>query len=87
MSFPYRSAAASSPLPHTHPHPHPHPQVHETDPRFGAAASFQEYLNEAPPELRPLFSLANSIPWYREEEFRWASGEEGGKQQELVVPV
>eukprot|EP00198_Chlamydomonas_reinhardtii_P013720 XP_001703057.1 predicted protein [Chlamydomonas reinhardtii] len=43
--------------------------VHETDPRFGAAASFNDYVGEAPPDLKQLFSMANSIPWYREEEF------------------
>ncbi|PNW76359.1 hypothetical protein CHLRE_12g557503v5 [Chlamydomonas reinhardtii] len=47
--------------------------VHETDPRFGAAASFNDYVGEAPPDLKQLFSMANSIPWYREEEFRIVS--------------
>ncbi|GIL49750.1 hypothetical protein Vafri_6047 [Volvox africanus] len=47
--------------------------VHETDPRFGAAPGFNDYVSEAPPELRQIFSLANSIPWYREEDFRAVS--------------
>ncbi|KAG2438415.1 hypothetical protein HYH02_010870 [Chlamydomonas schloesseri] len=47
--------------------------VHETDPRFGAAPSFNDYVGEAPPDLKQLFSMANSIPWYREEEFRIVS--------------
>ncbi|EFJ43194.1 hypothetical protein VOLCADRAFT_96659 [Volvox carteri f. nagariensis] len=44
--------------------------VHETDQRFGAAPGFNDYVAEAPPDLKQIFSLANSIPWYREEEFR-----------------
>ncbi|GLC56806.1 hypothetical protein PLESTB_001151100 [Pleodorina starrii] len=44
--------------------------VHETDPRFGAAPSFNDYVSEAPSDLKQVFNLANSIPWYREEEFR-----------------
>ncbi|KXZ53432.1 hypothetical protein GPECTOR_7g1330 [Gonium pectorale] len=47
--------------------------VHETDQRFGAAPGFNDYVAEAPPDLKPMFSLANSIPWYREEEFRAVS--------------
>ncbi|GFR49547.1 hypothetical protein Agub_g11591 [Astrephomene gubernaculifera] len=47
--------------------------VHETDPRFGAAPGFNDYVSEAPPDLKPIFNLANSIPWYREEEFRLVS--------------
>ncbi|GIM14766.1 hypothetical protein Vretimale_17577, partial [Volvox reticuliferus] len=47
--------------------------VHETDPRFGAAPGFNDYVSEAPPDLRQVFSLANSIPWYREEDFRAVS--------------
>ncbi|KAG2484029.1 hypothetical protein HYH03_017119 [Edaphochlamys debaryana] len=47
--------------------------VHETDPRFGAAPGFNDYVAEAPPDLRPIFSASNSIPWYREEEFRIVS--------------
>ncbi|GLC45829.1 hypothetical protein PLESTM_001784500 [Pleodorina starrii] len=50
-----------------------HYQVHETDPRFGAAPSFNDYVSEAPSDLKQVFNLANSIPWYREEEFRAVS--------------
>lgn len=34
----------------------------ETDPRFGAAASFDEYIQESPEDLRALFLKSTAIP-------------------------
>eukprot|EP00798_Chlamydomonas_sp_ICE-L_P024784 gene24784-10426_t len=44
--------------------------VKETDPRFGAAVNFDEYIKESPDDLKAIFGLATAIPWFRDKEFR-----------------
>eukprot|EP00195_Chlamydomonas_chlamydogama_P016188 CAMPEP_0202895382 /NCGR_PEP_ID=MMETSP1392-20130828/4602_1 /ASSEMBLY_ACC=CAM_ASM_000868 /TAXON_ID=225041 /ORGANISM="Chlamydomonas chlamydogama, Strain SAG 11-48b" /LENGTH=131 /DNA_ID=CAMNT_0049580381 /DNA_START=49 /DNA_END=444 /DNA_ORIENTATION=- len=44
--------------------------VRETDPRWGAASSFDDYIRDAPDDLKVLFSLSTAIPWFRDKEFR-----------------